>query len=374
MRNLAAGAVLAAGVCFVTAACAEPSERAADSTGIATTPPGALPPAATVPGIADSALRTRSGATLAARSPSPVAGASTGVKGAATTTAPAASVPTPTRPVPGAAAKNVRADSATANREAPVATATAGDSAGAARAAAPSPSPAPAAPSAFARALDSLPFLNGEKLEYDVKYGFIGVGRATLEVLGVDEIRGTPVVHTMFAVKGGVRVYRVDDRYESWFDPRTFTALRFAQSIDEGSYERERKYEIYPTRKTFTENEKPEEPSADEPLDEGSLIYFLRTLPLEVGKTYELNRYFRPDRNPVKVIVLRKDRVKVPAGEFNTIVVRPVIKAKGIFSEGGHAEAWLTDDSTRTLVQLKSDLKFGSLSLYLKRRTTGRDW
>ena len=74
-------------------------------------------------------------------------------------------------------------------------------------------------------------------------------------------------------------------------------------------------------------------------------MYFVRTIPLEVGKTYDFNRYFRPDRNPVQIRVLRKDTIKVPAGTFQTIVIQPVIKSKGIFSEKGHAEMWLTDDS-----------------------------
>jgi hypothetical protein len=93
-----------------------------------------------------------------------------------------------------------------------------------------------------------------------------------------------------------------------------------------------------------------------------------------VGQTYEFTRYFRPDKNPVRVIVDRKEHIKVPAGEFNTIVVRPVIKTTGIFGEGGRAEMWLTDDSTRTLVQLKSSLKFGSLNLYLRNRRVGVPW
>ena len=37
----------------------------------------------------------------------------------------------------------------------------------------------------------------------------------------------------------------------------------------------------------------------------------------EVG-SYEFNRYFKPDRNPVRLTVLRKERIKVPAGEFGT--------------------------------------------------------
>jgi hypothetical protein len=59
--------------------------------------------------------------------------------------------------------------------------------------------------------------------------------------------------------------------------------------------------------------------------------------------------------------------VEVPAGRFDAIVIQPIIKSKGIFSEGGQAEVWLADDSTRAVLQLKSKLKFGSLNLYLKR-------
>ena len=88
--------------------------------------------------------------------------------------------------------------------------------------------------------------------------------------------------------------------------------------------------------------------------------------PLEVGQTYEFNRYFRPDRNPVKIRVVRKEKVKVPAGTFSTIVIQPIIKSNGIFSEKGHAEMWLTDDPRRLLVQMKSDLSIGSLNLYLR--------
>jgi len=55
----------------------------------------------------------------------------------------------------------------------------------------------------------------------------------------------------------------------------------------------------------------------------------------------------------------------VPAGEFDAIVVQPIIKTKGIFSEGGRAEVWLSDDADRIMVQMKSKLSFGSLNLYL---------
>ena len=89
-------------------------------------------------------------------------------------------------------------------------------------------------------------------------------------------------------------------------------------------------------------------------------------MPLEVGKTYEFNRYYHVDRNPVVIKVDRREHIKVPAGEFDAIVVKPTIKSKGLFSENGQAEVWFADDSTRTVLRLKSKLSFGTLYLELK--------
>ena len=212
-----------------------------------------------------------------------------------------------------------------------------------------------------------VPFDTGEKLTYDVRFGGIKVGTGRMEVVGTQDVRGREAWHTRFTVKGGIPFYKVNDRMESWIDTRTFESLRFVQDLDEGPRERERFYEIYPEKGTYSEKGEVEHAqSVEDPLDDAAFMYFVRTIPLEVGKTYDFNRYFRPDRNPVQIRVLRKETVKVPAGSYQTIVIQPVIKSKGIFSEKGHAEMWLTDDSRRLLVQMKSDLSIGSLNLYLR--------
>ncbi len=220
--------------------------------------------------------------------------------------------------------------------------------------------------------LTAVPFAVGERLAYDVKFGPFRVGSGYMEVAGITNVRGHEAFHTVFTVRGGIIGYKVNDRYESWFDTRTLASLRYFQDIDEGSYERERNFEIFPDRGVFTENDGEEMPTVAAPLDDGSFLYFVRTIPLEVGATYEFNRYFRPDRNPVTIRVLRKERIKVPAGTFNTIVIQPVIKSRGIFSEGGRAEIWLSDDEHRVVVQMKSILKVGTLNLYLRSHRPGK--
>ncbi len=214
-----------------------------------------------------------------------------------------------------------------------------------------------------------LPFGVGEVLDYEVRFGAIRVGSGRMEVAGSTQLRGRNVLHTVFSIRGGTVFYRVDDKYESWFDSRTMTSLRHLQDIDQGSRERVRRFEIFPERGVYTENEGEERPTVQNPLDDGTFLYFIRTVPLEVGRTYEFNRYFRPDRNPVTIRVLRKETVRVPAGTFETVVIQPIIKSRGIFSDRGRAEIWITDDDRRMMVQMKSRLSVGSLNLFLRSHT-----
>jgi len=210
-----------------------------------------------------------------------------------------------------------------------------------------------------------VPFKVGERFEYQAKVNFVNAGKATMSVEDIVPIRGHPTYHTVFNIRGGVLFFHVDDHYESWLDTTNLVSLHPVQHIDETKYSTDKTYDFYPERRVYVRNGQ-ENPSVAEPLDEGSFIYFMRSQPLEVGKTYSFDRYYHPDRNPVVIYVDRKEHIKVPAGEFDAIVVKPTIKSKGLFSENGQAEVWFSDDSTRTLLRLKSKLPIGTLYLELK--------
>ena len=211
------------------------------------------------------------------------------------------------------------------------------------------------------------PFVPGEKLTYAVKVGPLGKGTAVAEIKGVDTVRGKTVYHSVFRITGSLLFFKVTDFYESWFDPNTLVSLRYKQDIDQGSYERNRSYEIFPG-KHYIDGNNQEFKTVEQPLDDGAFLYFLRTIPLEVGKTYTWNRYFKPDRNPVTVTVVRRERIRVPAGEFDAIVLQPKIKAKGIFAEGANAEVWIADDDTRMMLMMRTKLPFGSVHFQLRSR------
>ncbi|MEO8910629.1 MAG: DUF3108 domain-containing protein [Gemmatimonadaceae bacterium] len=220
-------------------------------------------------------------------------------------------------------------------------------------------------PSEGAVALDKRAFANGERLTYDVRFGPLHVGHGTMLLAGIDTVRGHVAWRAVFTISGGTLFFKVRDSTVSWFDTATFSSLRFVQHIREGRYHADRDYQIFPERATYARFGQPEVPSVPQPLDDASFFYFLRTVPLVVGHTYKFDRYFQPEGNPIIIKVLRRERVTVPAGTFNAIVVQPQITTSGIFSQKGHAELWLADDSTHIMLQLKSGLAFGSLNLYL---------
>jgi len=210
------------------------------------------------------------------------------------------------------------------------------------------------------------PFSVGEHLEYDVKFGKLHVGSGSMDVAPMDTVRGQSAWHTVFRISGGIPFYHVNDLYESWFAASDLASLRYVQNIHEGGYDPRRDFEIYPGRRTYTENGGPPQPSVPHPVDEAAFLYYVRTLPLRVGLDTTFSDYFRADRNPVRLRVLRREHIRVPAGEFDAIVVQPIFNAKGLFSEGGHAEVWLSDDANRIMLQMTSRLSIGSINLYLK--------
>jgi len=212
------------------------------------------------------------------------------------------------------------------------------------------------------------PWGPGEHLVYGVKLGVFNVGRGHLTVEGFDFVRGKPTYRAVMGMEGRFTFYKIDDTYSTWFDLYTLQSWRFVRLYG-GSYESQRHYEFYPERDMWDREDNDEfgPMSTDSPLDDIAFIYFLRTLPLEVGDRYTFDRYFKDDGNPVEVEVIRKDRRKTDAGEFNTIVVRPTFQSDGLFSQDGEAELHFSDDERRLLVYMWVNMPRvpGGISLHL---------
>jgi hypothetical protein len=212
------------------------------------------------------------------------------------------------------------------------------------------------------------PFAVGEKLSYSAKLGMLTLGSGTLEVASVDTVRGVESFRLRFRLQGKTMFYSLDDVLESWIGTSDLTSRRFVQDFVENEKATKRHYEIFPDSGYYLEqgkNTRQEAPA--DPLDDAAFFYFVRVTPLEVGHKYTYDRYFRKEKNPVTIEVLKRERMELPDGsKIDCLVLHPVIDTKGLFSKRSDTRIWLTDDTRRLPVQIRSKFPFGTITLRLK--------
>lgn len=220
--------------------------------------------------------------------------------------------------------------------------------------------------------VEHVPFEPGEELRFNARASIFGGGDAFMTVGQVDTLHGFPTYPVALRIKGSVLGIGLEQTLSSWMDTETLVSRRFINDQLKPR-ERYREHDFFPEQRLVQRIDYDTTwalPTAL-PLDDISFVYFARTIPLEVGETYTFHRYYKDDGNPVILKVLRRDRTEVPAGVFNTIVVQPIIRTSGLFSEGGEAEIHFSDDERRLVVYLRADMGTLLPTLELKLEEVG---
>jgi hypothetical protein len=223
---------------------------------------------------------------------------------------------------------------------------------------------APVAPSSSR----DYPFEVGETLTYSAKLGMLTLGSGSLQVAGIDSVRGVETFRFRFRLQGKTVFYSLDDVLESYVATDGFESHRFVQDFVENNKPRHRTFEIFPDSGFYRESGKDTTFSSPEnPLDDGAFFYFIRITPLEVGKKYTFDRYFKKEKNPVVIEVVKREKMELPDGsKVQCLVLHPVIDTKGLFSKRSDTRVWLTDDERRLPVQIRTKFPFGTITLRLK--------
>jgi hypothetical protein len=222
-----------------------------------------------------------------------------------------------------------------------------------------------------ASAPNNHPFGVGESFQYSAKLGFLRLGTGTLQVAGLDTIRGVPSFVFRFQLEGGNSLYRLNSVLESRTGIADLKSRQFVQDNDENGRVRFRRYDIFPDSGFFlAQGDTTHWPTPSHPLDDASFLYFVRTIPLEVGKRYELNYYFKKEKNPLVITVEKRERCDLPDGSKpDCFVVHPVMGDRGIFEPRAQARLWITADERRIPVQIRSKYRFGTVTLRLEKMT-----
>ena len=211
----------------------------------------------------------------------------------------------------------------------------------------------------------------GEHLVFSIDYGFINAGTATMSVLDTVTVNGGPCYHirtTAISNRFISSFYEVRDMVDSFIDMDGLFSRRLEKHLREGKYESDRVVDFYHDR-LLALNTQNKFPSTEIPLyvqDILSVLYYIRTFPLEVKKTTVIEVYADGKVYPLDVLVHKRERIKVPAGTFNTLVVEPKLKSEGLFRQKGKLLVWLTDDERKMPVKMTSEIAIGSIGSNLE--------
>jgi len=217
------------------------------------------------------------------------------------------------------------------------------------------------------------PFRVGEHLEYVAKYAGLNVGSAAIDVAPIDTVRGRPAYHFRFLLKASALFgsFKIESQIESWTDTASFHSLRFRRNNLQNGKQYLRSFEILGDSGYYRQVDPeplPPDHSVAEPLDDASFLYFVRTTPLELGKTYQFDRYYWAAKNPIVIKVLKRETIELPDGtKAPCLVLSPVVGESGLFGRRADARIWLTDDARRIPVQIRSRYSFGEITLRLQR-------
>ncbi len=225
----------------------------------------------------------------------------------------------------------------------------------------------PAKDQGLDRYIDNVAFGLGEKLTFDIGYGFINAGTATMEVTDIIDYHGRPCYQVQSTASSNAffsSFYRVEDKVISVIDAIGIYSWHFEKHLSEGNYRAERAYDFdQENHKAYYEKDTID--VAPYVQDALSIMYFARTQELKVGHSIFIDNFTDGKKYPLEVKVHRKETVKVKAGKFDCIVVEPLLLTSGIFKHEGKLTVWLTDDRLKLPVLMKSKVLVGSITAEL---------
>lgn len=220
------------------------------------------------------------------------------------------------------------------------------------------------------RKLENNAFSVGEKLTFDVKYGFVTAGVAIMEIPKIRKIAKRNTYHITFhvnSVSSFDPFFKVRDRYETYLDTEGLFPWRFEQHVREGSYSRDFAA-FFDQRRNIAKTKKGTYQVPDNVLDIVSAFYISRTFnydTLNVGDRFKLQNFFKDKVYPLDVVYRGKEKITVDAGTFNCIMIEPLVVEGGLFKSEGSIIIWLTDDEVKMPVKVKTKVIIGSIDAEL---------
>lgn len=215
-------------------------------------------------------------------------------------------------------------------------------------------------------------FPYGQTLHYEGEWRFWTAGVATVRI----EQSGSQNHIVATADSTGVvsLLYRVQDRFNSYFDAKSLCSSKLMKHTEEGSHRRDTTITYDYSRGKAVLDERNLKDNQQKRVENDipncvtdvlSGILYVASLPLQIGNTYTFPLNDGSKTVTVQAHVEGKEQIKTPAGTFQTLRVGPEGDSGALLKNKGRIWIWYTDDDKHLPIQMRAQLFWGTVTVYL---------
>ncbi|MCX6208683.1 MAG: DUF3108 domain-containing protein [Bacteroidetes bacterium] len=214
-------------------------------------------------------------------------------------------------------------------------------------------------------------FEDGEQIDYTIFYSALGIylnaGSASFTT-DVETLNNKPVYHVVGTGTSNSNydfIFKVRDRYESYFDTATLQPYKFIRDVNEGGYK------IY---ENVTFNQKTNTAITSKGVfkvpncvqDVLSSIYYARNINFnayKAGDKIPFNMFLDNETYSLYIKYVGKETIKTKFGKFNAIKFNPLLIKGTIFQGGEGMTVWVSDDANHIPLRIESPIVVGSVKV-----------
>lgn len=221
--------------------------------------------------------------------------------------------------------------------------------------------------------LNNNAFQPDEKITYAVFYNVIGIyvnaGTASFRTAS-ETYQDNQVFHVVGEGTTNPSydwIFKVRDRYESYFDAKDLQPVKFVRQIHEGKYNKHEEVTFNKeTNTAITKNGVFKVPSHVQ--DVISVMYYARNINYDMykpGDKIPFSMFLDDKVYNMYIHYIGKETVKTRYGKFKAIKLKPLLLKGSIFEGGEKMTMWVTDDSNHIPVRVESPIIVGSVKIDL---------
>jgi hypothetical protein len=214
-------------------------------------------------------------------------------------------------------------------------------------------------------------FKDSENITYTVFYNALGVyvnaGTANF-ITSLEQLSGKPVYHVTASGSSNNSydwIFKVRDKYETFFDTATLQPYKFIRNVNEGSYKKHEDVTFNQKTNTAITNKGVfTVPNCIQ--DVISAVYYMRNI--------DFSKYKKDDKIPFDMFLdnevyhlylryMGKETVKTKYGKFKAIKFKPLLVKGELFEGGEKMTVWVSDDLNHLPLRIESPIAVGSIKV-----------